>query len=208
MPFSDIAKDQMLDAICLGILAPDWIREASLHTGFPGTTGASEVSGGAPAYARKAITFNIASGGSSDSSNAPVFDVPGSTTIQYVGYWSSPGSPDEFLAFSPIGNVGFIDEFETDETGNIINADTHPFADNDRIVFLDGTPPTGLTEGTLYWVITSTADTFQVSLTQGGGAVALSSQGDSSVEVHKMVQETFGAQGTFTLTDADLDLNG
>ena len=32
----------------------------SLHTANPGTTGASEATGGSPAYARKAVTFNSA----------------------------------------------------------------------------------------------------------------------------------------------------
>lgn len=32
----------------------------SLHTGAPGTTGANEATGGSPAYARKAPTFNAA----------------------------------------------------------------------------------------------------------------------------------------------------
>ena len=32
----------------------------SLHTASPGTTGANEATGGSPAYARKAVTFNAA----------------------------------------------------------------------------------------------------------------------------------------------------
>ena len=38
-------------------------RAISVHTGSPGTTGASEATGGAPAYARKATTWGAASGG-------------------------------------------------------------------------------------------------------------------------------------------------
>ena len=36
------------------------ITHLSLHTATPGTTGASEATGGSPAYARKAVTFNAA----------------------------------------------------------------------------------------------------------------------------------------------------
>lgn len=208
MPYTDIAKDQMLDAVCRGETPPDPIGEASLHSGFPGTTGANEISGGAPAYARQTITFDEASGGSSNSSVAPVFDVPASTTIQFVGYWSSPGSPDEFLAFSPVGNTIIIQDSLVDVTNDEIDAVAHGFIDDDQIVFLDGTPPGGLSEGTLYWVISAAADLFQVSATQGGGAITLTNQGDASVEIHKVVPETFGSQGTFTLSDADLNLNG
>lgn len=61
---------------------------ASLHTADPGATGTNEVTGGAPAYARKAITWNAAATGNLDSSNQPVFDVPAGTTITHVGFWS------------------------------------------------------------------------------------------------------------------------
>ena len=119
MPYTDIAKHLMLDALCRDENPTEPIGDASLHTAFPGSTGASEVSGGAPAYARKSITFNKAAAGSSDSSNQPVFDVPASTTIRFVGYFAA-GSPDVFLAYAPIGNVGFIDEFSVDVTNDEI----------------------------------------------------------------------------------------
>lgn len=61
----------------------------SLHTADPGATGLNEVTGGAPAYARKAITWAAAASGNADSSSAPVFDVPSATTITHVGFWSA-----------------------------------------------------------------------------------------------------------------------
>lgn len=61
---------------------------ASLHTGFPATA-ANEITGGSPAYARKAITFEAVAGtetpSSLDITNAPVFDIPPSTTVAAVG---------------------------------------------------------------------------------------------------------------------------
>lgn len=80
---NNTAKNLMLDA--LGAVAV----YASLHTADPGATGTSEVSGGSPAYARKAITWNAASGGDLDNNANPVFDVPGSTTITHLGFWSA-----------------------------------------------------------------------------------------------------------------------
>lgn len=62
---------------------------ASLHTADPGTTGASEVTGGSPAYARQAVTWGSASGGSVSTSAAVTFNVPAGTTIAYVGLWSA-----------------------------------------------------------------------------------------------------------------------
>jgi len=60
----------------------------SLHNNDPADNGANEISGGSPAYARKAITWNPAAAGSMDDSNVPVFDVPAATTVKYVGFWS------------------------------------------------------------------------------------------------------------------------
>jgi hypothetical protein len=63
---------------------------ASLHTDDPSTTGANEVAGGSPAYARKAAAWAAASGGSvALAATLPVFDVPAGTTVKYVGLWSA-----------------------------------------------------------------------------------------------------------------------
>ena len=62
---------------------------ASLHDGDPSTTGANELSGGSPAYARKAITWNAASSANLDNNANPVFDVPAGTTVSYAGFWSA-----------------------------------------------------------------------------------------------------------------------
>lgn len=61
----------------------------SLHTSDPGTTGTSEVSGGSPAYARKSVSWGTVSSGSLSSNANVVFDVPASTTINHLGYWSA-----------------------------------------------------------------------------------------------------------------------
>lgn len=61
----------------------------SLHTADPGSGGTSEVAGGSPAYGRKAVTWGSPSAGAVASSANVVFDVPGSTTITHLGYWSA-----------------------------------------------------------------------------------------------------------------------
>jgi len=76
------AKNSMLDN--LGTL----VGFVSLHTADPGASGTSEVSGGAPAYARKAVTWSAAATSSKASSAQVVFDVPAST-ITHLGYWSA-----------------------------------------------------------------------------------------------------------------------
>lgn len=84
MPILNTGKNAMLDQ--LGTLA----GFAALHTGDPGTTGsANELSGGSPAYARKAITWSAAASGSKASSSAPQFDIPPGTTVAWASIWSA-----------------------------------------------------------------------------------------------------------------------
>jgi len=63
---------------------------ASLHTAEPNASGSSEVTGGS--YTRKSISWAAASNGSAVSNANIVFDVPASTTITYIGYWSASTS--------------------------------------------------------------------------------------------------------------------
>jgi hypothetical protein len=66
---------------------------AAAYTADPGVTGAAnEVTGGSPAYARKAISWAAAT--SADPSvkalvaTFPVFDIPAGTTVAFIGIWT------------------------------------------------------------------------------------------------------------------------
>lgn len=60
---------------------------ASLHTSEPNDSGSNEVTVGV--YSRQPIDWASASNGTAVSDDAIVFDVPGSTTITHLGYWSA-----------------------------------------------------------------------------------------------------------------------
>lgn len=62
---------------------------AALFTADPGGTGAvtGEVTGGSPAYARKALTWGAASGGV--VTVTVTFDVPAGTTVTFAGVCSA-----------------------------------------------------------------------------------------------------------------------
>jgi hypothetical protein len=60
----------------------------SLHTA-DSSSGASEVTGGSPAYARQAITWSAPTSSAMSNSAQVVFNVPTSTTIRFLGYWSA-----------------------------------------------------------------------------------------------------------------------
>lgn len=60
----------------------------SLHTA-DSSGGASEVTGGSPAYARQAITWSAPASSAMSNSAQIVFNVPTGTTIRFLGYWSA-----------------------------------------------------------------------------------------------------------------------
>lgn len=80
----DAGKNLLLDGLAGGV------SFVSLHTADPSTGGTNEVSGGA--YTREAISWASAASASVATSASIVFDVPGSTTITHLGYWSASTS--------------------------------------------------------------------------------------------------------------------
>lgn len=79
----------------------------SLHTADPGTTGASEVTGGT--YARAAVTWTASTGGSAASnSGALTINLPASTTASYFGIWSASTAGTYYIggALSPSVTTG------------------------------------------------------------------------------------------------------
>ena len=70
----------------------------SLHTATPGTTGASEVTGGP--YARQAVTWDPATGKVATATQV-VFDVAAGT-YTHGGYWTA-ATGGTFLGGNPLG---------------------------------------------------------------------------------------------------------
>jgi hypothetical protein len=69
-----------------------------------------------------------------------------------------------------------------------------------------GTLPAGLSATTIYFVISSAANTFQVSLTSAGAAVNITTS--SECVWQKTIPQTYSVQGTYTLNSGAFDLNG
>lgn len=86
----------------------------SLHTDDPGTTGANEVTGGTPAYARKGSAFTSGTGGSITGAKV-TFDVP-AVTVKYAGLWSA-ATGGTFLMGQPLpSNVTYSAQGQLDVT--------------------------------------------------------------------------------------------
>lgn len=68
---------------------------------------------------------------------------------------------------------------------NRINVTGHGLADGDEVLFTSvGSVFGGLTAATIYYVVNSTTDDFQVEATVGGGVVSLTDNGSSDVVLH------------------------
>lgn len=205
MVYAPNGQNVMLDA--LGAVAVF----ASLHddSADPGTTGAGEVSGGSPAYIRKAIVWNAASGGSMDKDAVdPEFAVPAGTEVRYMGLFSLV-TGGVFYGFVPIngGDADGIGSIEDGADERLITSPGHTLSNGDR-VHLKGpvgeSLPGGYDEITLFFVVGVSGDDFQVSLTLGGAAVDPAANGQ--VYFQKVIPEVFGSQGTLTVDTATLKL--
>lgn len=186
MTYPTTTKNAMLDG--------QVFTQASLHTAFPGTTGANEVSGGAPAYARKAIAMGAAAGGQRTQAAPVTFDVP-ATTVRWVGYWNA----GTFIGTAPNGGAT-PKNFMSVPSSDLVYCTSHGWADGQKIVFFNGTPPAPLVEGTIYFVRDSLTDSFKVAATAGGAAIDLTAPSSFGCVAAAIVEDAYGAQGTHQLT--------
>jgi len=183
--FTDASKNLMI--------AAEGTTHLSLHSAYS-TTGANELTGGSPAYARGAVSYGSPSAGSKAQSANVTMNVPSGATVAFIGRWTALTS-GTFLGMTAAG--GSEMEFATDVAGDALTSPAHGLVNGDRIVFVGGTPPTGLTEGTIYFVVGATTDTFQAAATSGGAAINLTGQHAAACLVSKIVPELYAGQGTY-----------
>jgi hypothetical protein len=181
------------------------VTHISLHTALS-ASGASEVTGGTPAYARKAVTWAAASGGTQANSGALTFDVPLGTTVVCAGKWSAL-TVGTFYGYGGIG-ANIRTGVATVGVDDVLTSNGHGLVADDRVfvVDVDEALPTGLAEGTIYYVVSPTTDTFQLSATSGGAAVNVTAVGECAW--FQTRPEQFGSQGTLTVAAGDCVLDG
>lgn len=171
---------------------------ASLHDAFPGSTGANELTGGFPAYGRQAITVNTASGGIRSLNAAVVFDVP-VCTVRFIGLWN-----DTVYAGCAANGGATPKNFMSIAGTDTVYAANHGWSNGQTVVFVNGTPPGGLTEGTVYYVVDADADSFKVSATLSGAEIDLTSAPSFGCVVCAITEDDYSAQSTHTLSSASI----
>ncbi len=175
------------DAAGLQNSAADGSLYWSLHTADPGAAGSQTTSEATyTSYARQAASRTGSTGltvSGNSMSNTGVITFPtstgGSNDITHWGLGTALSGAGVLLWYGCLGTV-FQGAF-TATVADVFTAPGHTLANDERVALygIAGTSlPTGITEGTIYWVVGVSGDTFQVSTTQGGAAVNITVAGD------------------------------
>jgi surface protein len=85
-----------------------------------------------------------------------------------------------------------------------VNRTAHGYSNGNRVSFYNIVTTTGLNEAQSYYVINAAADTFQVSETEGGSAVALTNDGSATLLPYKQVIVQVYPQAGQSLTQLNL----
>lgn len=161
--------------------------QVSLHSAYPGVGGdqtTNEIS--YTGYARVAVARSGSGWAVTSNSVSPVAQinfgqcVGGTATAMYFATGTAALSTGKLLHFGPIGTK--LGPFTALAAGDLITIPgLSGVSVDDRIAFFAGDPaglPTGLTEGTVYFVKTVSGNDITVSTTQGGAAVDVTAAGD------------------------------
>lgn len=200
MLLANAAANLMLDSF--GAVAT-WV---SLHESWPAGTGANEVSTVTRApYGRQSTNWFAAAAANLDNNLNPTISLGAGVDVQWAGLWSA-ATAGTFYGASPLGGGPGV-PFTADPVTEIFTAPAHGLVNGQQVALIDTDVaglPTGTTEGTLYFVIGVTTDTFQVSTTSGGSALNLTSSGAGFVV--RVIPLPFPVAGSVNITDLDITL--
>ncbi|MCG7203959.1 phage tail fiber protein [Streptomyces arenae] len=199
MPLTDLGR-----AAALAGGLTNAITHISLHTAAPNSAGSNELTGGT--YARKSVTWGTPSSGAASSSGQITHDVPASSTVAAYGYWSASTSGN-FLGWAPLN--GTAHEVATaDVTANTLTSPAHGLANGTRVLvfpLMAEALPGGLSAGTVYYVVSSATNTFQLAATAGGSAIDITS--GTHLWWQTVIPETYGSAGQLITADGGLTVD-
>lgn len=197
MPFNDAAKNAMLNALDESATE---ITHIGCHTVTDPGTGTNANSGEATggSYARVAVTWGAAASAQKANTGALTIEVPAGS-YAFLTFWNhATADSGNYRGYAPINGTvkGFGTVDSAGVTADAIQSAAHGLVDGDRVmvfnVFAESLP-TGLTEGVIYYVVTSATDTFELSTTLGGGSAAITAQGE--LYWQKVIPETYASPG-------------
>jgi hypothetical protein len=159
----------------------------SLHTADPGEAGDQTTSETAytnylrVAVARSGAGWTVSGNGVTNAA-AVAFAQCGATgaTLTHFGIGTDSSGAGVLLFSGTLGPTTLQGPF-TGATNDNVTIPGHSLSVDDRVAFYPtygSSLPTGIAEGTLYWVKTSATDVITISTTQGGGTLDITVSGD------------------------------
>jgi len=207
---TDYEKNRVLDAQ-LGDTA--YTQDDPVYLGLFSDAGVTElVTGTSPGYARTAVEtganteWDAPASGATQNSNIITWTSSGGAWLEALalGIWDA-ASAGNLLRWDFLGTLEWM--FTGANTGDLITAPGHSLANDDRVVVrtrMSSTLPGGLAANTVYYVIGVSGETFQLATSQGGSAIALTSDGAGSIK--KIEPVTVSAGGTAQFAAGALDI--
>lgn len=212
MDLSTYAGNKLIDLL----RGTAWTAPAGLylsaHTADPGLTGTSEVgTAGSNGYSRQALALSAASGKATANTAQIQITMPSTlasnTPVPFLGVWDA-ATGGNFICKVPIGTVANF-EASAATTDLISTGEVHGLAADDRVEFesIGGIMPTGLSAGTIYYVLASglTTTDFKVSTTSGGSAVDITAAGGCIVR--KLTVQAYNPSNILQVAIGALTLN-
>jgi hypothetical protein len=216
--FTNVAMAGVGDASGLQPSAAAGSVHVSLHTAWPGETGNQSTSEATyTSYARVAVARSTAewtvTGDTASNDNLIQFPQCTGLTddedIFFAGIGDDLSGAGKLRYIAHLGNAAPLC-FTADDTADTLLVPGHSFVNDNRAVVFNPpgtTLPTGLTEGTVYWVVGVSGDTFQLSTTQGGGAVNITADGNGTVALISPLNVTVNVTPQFPATNLQFQEN-
>jgi len=163
----------------------------ALHSADPGDAGSQNTSEITyTGYARPAIARSAGGFSTSGKTVSPVAEISfgkrtdvGSTTAFFWSIGTDVSGAGNLILR---GGIGPAPTPFTAAISDTVTSNAHGMIVDDRVVFWQyeaGSLPTGITEGTVYWIKTAPdANTFTVSTTQGGATLDITAVGNGTVQ--------------------------
>ena len=193
MPFTSYATDYALNQ-----WAANHGLYMSLHSAYS-LTGANELSGGT--YARVPVTWGSASGGVISLASTPyAMNAPASSTVGWIGFWDASTSGN-FQGMWPNAATASAYAFSVPSSTGVFLAPGSAYAATQPVVLFPtggSALPSGVSAGTVYYALSPSSDSFELSATSGGSPLTLTSDGSGYAQA--ITLETFGSAGVFDVS--------
>ena len=106
----------------------------------------------------------------------------------YITDWVNPYAKRDWTTFSQVWIASWVTGSTFDNTTDVVTKAAHGLTDWMEIFRTGATLPTGITQYQVYYVITATANTFQISTAKNGTAVNFTTNWSGTMTFYKLTE--------------------